>query len=321
MERPATRTIGGYFQLAIAQGKEYYPDLIRLNTSRNALEYILIVKGYTKVYFPYFTCEVLLEPLKRLNIPYQFYQLNKQLEPVLDFEPGPTECLLYTNYFGLKQEALKRLKAVTGNLIIDNAQAFFCRPLTDTATFYSCRKFFGVPDGAYLQLDTDDRLVLEKDYSSDRTGHLLRSIDYGIEQSYADFIANEARLKDNDIKSMSPLTRALLRGINYRECKNRRIENFKFLNDQLLLVNELELILPEAVPAMVYPLLLSKKGLRSKLIERKIFVPAYWPNVLKWTKHKMFEHQLASHMICLPVDQRYNLNDMEYIVNILKKII
>lgn len=321
METQAVKPIGGYFQLELAQGKEYYPDLIRLNTSRNALEYILIVKGYTKVYFPYFTCEVLLEPLKRLRIPYQFYKLNKQLEPILDFEPGPAECLLYTNYFGLKQEALKRLKAKVGNLIIDNAQAFFSRPLPDTTTFYSCRKFFGVPDGAYLQMDTDDRLVLEKDHSSDRTGHLIRSIDYGIEQAYTDFITNEARLNDNDIQSMSSLTRRLLRSINYRECKNKRTENFKFLNEQLLLANELDFVLPEEVPAMMYPFLISKKGIRSKLIEKKIFVPTYWPNVLKWTKQKMFENQLTRHLVCLPVDQRYNLNDMEYIVNVLKKII
>lgn len=321
MKSSVVKPIGGYFQLALVQGKEYYPDLIRLNTSRNALEYILIVKGYTKVYFPYFTCEVLLEPLKRLGIPYQFYQLNKRLEPILDFEPGPTECLLYTNYFGLKQEVLKDLKAVFSNLIIDNAQAFFSRPLSDTTTFYSCRKFFGVPDGAYLQLDTDDRLLLEKDHSSHRAGHLLQSIDYGIEQAYASFTDNEASLKDDDIKYMSSLTRALLRSINYRECKNRRIENFKFLNDQLFLVNELELVLPEEVPAMVYPLLLSKKGIRSKLIEKKIFVPTYWPNVLKWTKHRMFEQRLTRDMVCLPVDHRYNLNDMEYIVNVLKKII
>jgi hypothetical protein len=321
MENRAVKPIGGYFQLALVQGKEYYPELIKLNTSRNALEYLLILKDYTRIYFPYYTCEVLLEPLRRLNIPYQFYKINKQLEPVLDFEVGPTECLLYTNYFGLKDAVLKQLQATIGNLIIDNAQAFFSKPIPYSDTFYSCRKFFGVPDGAYLQANTEDRLILEKDYSTERVGHLTKSIDYGIEQGYADFTTNELNLKDNDIKSMSLFTRALLRGINYRECKTRRIENFKFLNEQLMLVNELELILPEGVPAMTYPLLLSKKGVKSKLIEKKIFVPTYWPNVLKWTSQNTFEHKLASNLVCLPIDQRYDLQDMEYMVNVLKKII
>jgi hypothetical protein len=321
MEDTAVKTIGGYFQLTLAKGKEYYPDLIRLNTSRNALEYILIIRGYTKIYIPYFTCEVLLEPLKRLAIPYQFYNINKQLEPVFDFQIGPTECLLYTNYFGLKQDTVKLLKKTVKNLIIDNAQAFFSKPLPATDTFYSCRKFFGVPDGAYLQMNTDDYLILERDSSADRLTHLTRSIDHGIEHSYADFIENETKLKDNDIKSMSALTQSLLCGINYQESKNKRIENFKYLNDKLFLVNELNMDFSGEVPAMMYPLLLSKKGLKAKLIEKKIFVPTYWPNVLKWTTESMFEYKLTKRTIYLPIDQRYNLDDMEYMVNALKRII
>lgn len=321
MESQATKTIGGYFQLSLEQGKEYYPDLIKLNTSRNALEYVLIIKGYTKVYLPYYTCEVMLEPIIRLNIPYHFYSINRELEPILDFEIGPTECLLYTNYFGLKQDAVKWLRENINNLIIDNAQAFFSKPLPGTDTFYSCRKFFGVPDGAYLQIDTDERLVLEKDSSASRLGHLTSSIDHGIEHSYADFLENEAKLKDNDIKSMSSLTQALLSSVNYRESINKRIENFKFLNENLFLANELAIDFPEEVPAMMYPLLISKKGIKAKLIEKKIFVPTYWPNVLKWTTEDMLEYKLTKRTIYLPVDQRYDLNDMAYMVDVLKKII
>ncbi|MEQ7799385.1 hypothetical protein ABDJ41_06190 [Pedobacter sp. ASV1-7] len=321
METQTSKTIGGYFQLSLEQGKEYYPDLIKLNTSRNALEYILIVKGYTKIYLPYFTCEVLLEPIVRLNIKYQFYNINKELEPIIDFEIGPTECLLYTNYFGLTQKTVKKLSESIDNLIVDNAQAFFSKPLQGTDTFYSCRKFFGVSDGAYLQINIDDRLVLEKDSSADRLRHLIGSIDYGIENNYADFLDNEESLKDNYIKSMSLLTQALLRNVNYRECKRKRIENFRYLNDKLFLANELEIAFQDGIPAMVYPLLISKKGIKAKLIEKKIFVPTYWPNVFKWTTEDMFEHRLAKRTIYLPVDQRYNVSDMAYIVDFLKKII
>lgn len=321
METQMARTIGGYFQLSLGQGREYYPDLIKLNTSRNALEYILLIKGYTKVYLPYFTCEVMLEPLIRLNIEYQFYNINNELEPIFNFEVGATECLLYTNYFGLKQKTVKRLKENIKNLIIDNAQAFFSKPLKGIDTFYSCRKFFGVPDGAYLQIDKDERLLLEIDSSSDRFGHLIGSIDYGIEHNYADFLKNEEKLNHNNIKSMSLLTQALLRNINYNECKNQRIKNFAFLNDKLFLANELTIAFQEDMPAMVYPLLISKEGIKTKLIEEKIFVPTYWPNVFEWATEDTFEYKLAKNTICLPVDQRYNLNDMAYMVDFIKKII
>ena len=39
---------------------------------------------------------------------------------------------------------------VEKNLIIDNAQAFFAKPLLGIDTFYSPRKFVGVSDGGIL---------------------------------------------------------------------------------------------------------------------------------------------------------------------------
>ena len=146
-----TKAIGGYIELQLPKGDEYYPSLIKLNTGRNALEYILKANNYVSIYIPYFTCEVLLEPIKRLGIQYYFYTIDKNLDPVIDFHIAPNECFLYTNYFGIKQQTINRLSKEIPNLIVDASQAFFSKPLSGIDTFYSCRKFFGVPDGAYLQ--------------------------------------------------------------------------------------------------------------------------------------------------------------------------
>lgn len=35
-------------------------------------------------------------------------------------------------------------------IILDNTQSFFQKPISGIDTIYSCRKYFGVPDGAYL---------------------------------------------------------------------------------------------------------------------------------------------------------------------------
>lgn len=304
----------------VDEGREYYPDLIKLNTSRNALAYILKLKRYTKIYIPYFTCDVLLEAMHSLNIPYQFYKINERLEPVFDFQIGPTECFLYNNYFGLKEKAVKKVSQIIDNLIIDNAQAFFSEPMPDTDTFYSCRKFFGVPDGAYLQVNTNDRLKLENDISADRFSHLLKSIDHGIEYSYADFIENETGLNNNEIKTMSRLTQTMLSGVDYEAAKQKRIENFDFLHKNLSSVNELEFEFPKSTPAMLYPLLISKTGVKEKLIEKKVFTPTYWPNVLEWTRDDMIEHKLARDVVHLPIDHRYDLNDMAYILEIIFEI-
>ena len=54
--------IGGYFELELNKQGEYHQDAIRLNTGRNALEYIILANNYKKIYIPYITCAVLLQP-------------------------------------------------------------------------------------------------------------------------------------------------------------------------------------------------------------------------------------------------------------------
>ncbi|MEJ5961940.1 hypothetical protein [Pedobacter immunditicola] len=315
------KPIGGYLELQFLNGNELYPHLLKLNTGRNALEYILKVKRYTSVYIPYFTCEVILEPLKKLGIPYQFYTIDDSFDPVLDFEVGPTECFLYTNYFGLKQETVLSLSKKFKNLIIDNSQAFFSEPLAGIDTFYSCRKFFGVPDGAYLYTTSNVKLKLEKDISINRISHLVKSIDLGIESGYQDFIDNNNVLSNNPIRRMSNFSQKVLAGIDYKECKYRRNSNFMYLHDFLLKYNDYSFDASSLNGAMVYPLVHTSTTIKQKLIEKKIYIPTYWPNVFNWTTRKMLEYYLAEHLVSLPIDHRYTHADMKRIINILKTLL
>jgi len=320
-ETHSSKTIGGYIPLELAKGMAYYPDLIALNTGRNALEYILRIRKYTTIYLPYFTCEVLLEPLKKLNVHYRFYHIDEDLDPVIDFEIGEHDCFLYTNYFGIKTETVKRLAKEIDNLIIDNAQAFFCRPIANCDTFYSCRKFFGVPDGAYLNISTKLGLSLKQDQSVDRFSHLIKSIDLNIEAGYADYIANNSVLCNNEIKKMSVLTETILSSINYGEYADIRRKNFAYLDEHLGGANILRLSFSAEDVPMVYPLLLEDPSVKQQLINQKIFVATYWPNVFGWADADSYEYFLAKNLVSLPIDHRYSLADMKVIVKALKPLI
>lgn len=76
--------IGGYFELEIPQGAHYHKTAIRLNTARNCFEYILRTRAYKKVYIPYYTCDVMLEPIQRLGIGFQYYSIDENLSPILN---------------------------------------------------------------------------------------------------------------------------------------------------------------------------------------------------------------------------------------------
>ena len=312
--------IGGYFSLELPKGEEYHKDAIRLNTGRNCLKYILKTRGYKKVYLPYYTCEVVLEPFEKLGIPYEFYHIDINFEIRDRFTLKADEALLYVNYYGLKQRYVEQLAEKTGErLIVDNTQAFYAKPIAGIDTFYTCRKFFGVPDGAYLYTEKKLHEELEQDMSYDRMTFLNKRIDLGAEAAYGDFQTLSKSLVGQPIKLMSNLTQRLMPAIDYEKVAQQRRDNYQQLHAALGKSNTLSLPLEEDAVPMVYPYLAPVKGLREKLIENKIFVARYWPNVLEWTTKDDIEYLLAYQMQPLPIDQRYGEEEMKRIINIIGK--
>ena len=312
--------IGGYFSLELPQREEYHKEALRLNTGRNCLEYILRARGYKKVYVPYYTCEAVMEPINKLEIPYEYYHINIHLEIRDRFTLKADEALLYTNYYGMKQRYVEKLAEKIGTrLIVDNTQAFYAKSLTGIDTFYTCRKFFGVADGAYLYSDAVLDEEIEQDYSFDRMAHLLKRIDLSAEEGYADFRKADDGLDNQPIRRMSKLTQRMMQSIDYEAAAKRRRENYLMLHEALSGVNKLDLPLEEDAVPMVYPYLASVNGQREKLIENKVFVARYWPNVLDWTSKDAIEYLLACQMQPLPVDQRYGEEEMNTIIEIICK--
>ena len=313
------QAIGGYFSLELPLREEYHKDAIKLNTGRNCLEYILRARGYKKVYVPYYTCEAVMEPINKLGISYEYYHIDVHFEISDSFNIKPDEALLYTNYFGLKQRYVEDLAEKVGSrLIVDNTQAFYAKPIQGVDTFYTCRKFFGVADGAYLYSDKllDNEFVQDESY--DRMAHLLKRIDLSAEQGFADFRRVDDGLDNQPIRKMSKLTQRIMQSIDYESGAIKRRENYLFLHEALGKVNNLELHLSEDAVPMVYPFLAPIKGIRKKLIENKVFIASYWPNVLGWTTEKDIEYLFAYQMQPLPIDQRYGMENMDRIIKCIK---
>lgn len=311
--------IGGYFSLELPFHEEYHKDAIRLNTGRNCLEYILRVRKYQKVYIPYYTCEVILEPFQKLGIAYSFYHINLDLEVSDSISLQVDEALLYTNYFGLKQRYVEDLASKYGSqLIVDNTQAFYAKPLVGIDTFYTCRKFFGVPDGAYLYIDKQLNQELVQDISFERMTHLLKRIDLSAEQGFDDFRKADDELDHQPIRTMSKLTQRLMQSIDYDVAVMKRRVNYQILHEALGTSNNLVLPLEEDAVPMVYPYMPINLSLREDMIKNKIYVAQYWPNVQKWTEKDSLENNYMKHLLSLPIDQRYTKTNMATIIKQIK---
>lgn len=70
---------------------------------------------------------------------------------------------------------------------------------------------------------------------------------------------------------------------------------------------------------LVYPYLTTDKKMKKRMIENKIFCATYWPNVFEWCKEESMEWTLADCLTSLPIDQRYDESDMQYILSVINK--
>lgn len=315
------KEIGGYFQLELNPQQASFPqaDGICVNTGRNALEYILQVLAVKTLYIPYLTCDVVLEPLHKLGVNIQYYRINQQLELAEPIALAQDEYLLYTNYYGIKDAYVAQLAPVYGQqLIVDNAQALYAPYHEGIQAFWSPRKYVGIPDGGIVKTTYQEVVVLENDCSYDRCSHLLKRHDLGAGSGYADFKENSAKLKMLPICKMSALTQSLMNSIGFESIKQQRRANFEFLHQALGDSNRLQIPVSDSFACpMVYPYLTADAGLKQKLIQHKVFVATYWPNVFQWCAPDSLEYQLTDKIIAIPIDQRYGEEEMESILKLI----
>ena len=314
------KEIGGYFGLEEFSGKEYYPDLIAVNNARNALLYLLKARGIRKLYIPYFLCNSVSGVCEREGYAYEYYGIGENFTPIFDKKLDEGEYLYVVNYYGqICDETVKELERKHKRIILDNVQAFFHKPMPGIDTVYSCRKFFGVPDGGYVSTDARIDGELATDVSMDRMKHVLGRYEGECANDYySDFKANDRSFIDLELKSMSSLTHNILRAIDYSAVKSKREENFKILHSALGEKNKLNIRIPTGPYA--YPFYCENgMEIKRQLAQKKIFVATLWPNVLNMTDS--LEKDYAENILPLPCDQRYSAEDMEFIIKTVSELL
>ncbi len=306
--------IGGYFGLEPLISNEYYKNLVALNTARNALLYVLKARNISKLYIPYYLCDSVPDMCEREGYDYSYYKVGKNFLPDFETDLGSNDYIYIVNYYGqISNDILLQLKEKYKNIIFDNVQAFFQKPVQGIDTIYSCRKFFGVPDGAYLSTDCFLEEDLPEDVSSGRLKHLLGRFESGSASDYyQDFQKNDEFFKTLELRKMSKLTHNILGAIGYENVRKKREQNYNYLHEHLKNYNTLKLIVPEG--AFAYPFFANNGTfIRKKLSAKKIYIPTLWPNVLNSEDRGAKEY--AADILPLPCDQRYSFNELDEVIS------
>lgn len=306
------KEIGGYIELEKFSGKMLHEDALALNCGRNALAYLIRARNIKKIKLPYFMCDSVINTCRALGVEVDFYHIDEQFHP-MNIEPTENEWFYLVDFYGqLTRQEIKDICNTRQRVIVDYAQAYFEIPVQGVDSIYTCRKYFGVADGAFLYTDTRLNCNLGQDESFARMRFLMGRYERTASEFYKEYVKNNKRFANEPIMKMSKLTDNFLHGINYEAVRNRRTANYEYLDQKLRAINLLTL--NHAEGAFAYPLLLKNGSeIRKKLIDRQIFVPTLWPSVFKLCNITDLEYDMALNILPLPVDQRYDKADMEYI--------
>lgn len=317
--------IGSFIELQFPKGKEYYnnvTDVARLNTGRAAIWHAFKTLKCETLWLPHYQCETVRDFLCKKGVKLKYYSIDKDFNPS-DLLPMENEAVLFVNYFGIMSYSrMSSLAERYSNVIIDNSQAFFAPPIEGCMNVYSCRKFIGVPDGAYVigkdaHIGTD---LYAQGYSSDTSLFMLQRIEYGCEgKAYISRQGNEERIDNEDCLKMSKLTRTILDGTDYEFVIKKRKENFAYaqgLFDDINLLDTSRYYDEGTVP-MVYPFLIEDSSLLERLLRAKHFQGHWWHYITEEMPESSFEYYLSAYMVPITIDQRYGKEEIKKIFEIV----
>jgi hypothetical protein len=296
---------GGFINKSFLKKKKNKLPKFFSRNGRSSFDIIIKFVRPKKIYLPYYACKDLLKVIKLNKIKYQHYSIDKNFKPKKKIILKKNEYTLLINYFGI--ENIKKSKK---NYIYDLSLSFFNTTNKLDLFFNSARKFFYTSYGSFLSLKKFNNKIYSEEFNNKNI----------VPKNYKQFKYNEENQKITaKLFSNKYLDKNLIYQ-NFKKIKNIRKKNYSFFHSRLKNVNKLKLI-KNAHGPLYFPLLLNNgEQVRKELHKIKIYTPILWKN-LKKKKQLYFEYDLAKNCIFLPIDQRHNIKDMNYIYTNLMRIL
>jgi hypothetical protein len=296
---------GGFINKSfIKKKKNNLPKFFSMN-GRSSFDIIIKFIKPKKIFLPYYACKDLLKVVKLNKIKYQHYSIDKTFKPKNKIILKRNEYALLINYFGI-ENIIKSKK----NCIYDLSLSFFNNTNKLDLFFNSARKFIYTSYGSFLSLKKFNNKIYSEEFNNKNI----------LPKNYKQFKYNEKKQKI--ITKLFPnkyLDKNLIYQ-NFKKIINIRKKNYSFFYNHLKNMNMLKLK-KNAHGPLYFPLLLNNgEQIRKGLNKIKIYTPILWGS-LKKTQQFSFEYHLAKNCIFLPIDQRYNINDMNYIYTNLVRIL
>lgn len=326
-------------------------DCAWFSTGRSATSFVLDTieirnpKINKVAILPPFTCHTVIEPFIRRGYDVQTYHVGRELtttandilQSAISSQAG---VLLFHRFFGVDtikdiDVILPKLREMGVVVIEDCTQCLYSDFKKSDADYWvgSIRKWCGVPDGGFAVCK--DGCFVETPTEIDIKLQDLKRIASTLKYEYMfenkgekSMFYSQYRKADEMIDAqdryytISDLSRTIQSNLNIEELKSKRRANYEIIARGLKDFNEIHLLFEsmneDEVPLYCPILCEDRRSLQNKLVKNSIYAPIVWPKAECCPKVDEESNYVYEHILCIPIDQRYDSDDMERVLDVIK---
>ncbi len=327
-------------------------DFVWMSTGRSATA--LVIKSIEAlnpninkiVCLPPFTCHTVFEPFLEAGYKVVTFPIGTDLvADGAEITRCAVECrasiVLFHRYFGFDtilglDNAIHELRAHGIITIEDATQSLYSDFVSSGADFYvaSIRKWCGVPDGGFAvcregkfrikPTEADRNLGLAKIEASLQKHDWIVN-GYGDKETFLNSYrgAEDILNAQDKLYNVYPLSLVIQARLDTKNLQERRRKNFLTLLNSLQNIHGIKSVfgsLPEGAVPLYFPVYCDdRKSIQSLLVRNNIYAPIVWPKADNCPVIDSSSEYIYDHILCIPIDQRYDSDDMERIVKVLKR--
>ena len=307
---------------------------------------------HKKVLLPDYLCLSVISAVEWAGIDYDFYRVQADLTvdlADLSAKLADDVGMIYLiHYFSVPQplevvQAVKEMAATRDILVMEDiTQALFSKDGERMGfgdyIVASTRKWFPMTDGGLLAIKdgTCGKLQsLEPAYDESVYQELLISVvrmqyEMNPQMDKAPYLrfekaANASRYQDLTPRRMTAASRTILFNTDSDVLMKKRIENYRYLYEQLTGLEEIEILSRpldsggDYVPFGLTLLAEDRDGLYRHLVERNVIPEIQWLLPVEYYEPGEDAVYLSAHNLMLQCDQRYDLPQMKYVAEVIRE--
>lgn len=327
-------------------------DYVLLSTGRGAENFVLkeIYKRNKKLtktaLIPPYTCETVITPFIQNDYKLHTYNVDENLQTTPEMleralEDSNASVVLLHNYFGFNtlsgcENVIRRYSQKGVVFIEDRTQNLFSDFDVLPADYFvgSLRKWAALPDGGYAvckdgSFDSKPNCYDQK-LTNAKVNASIAKYQYlfnGIGEK-ADFLEmyNEAENILDEQKgfyAISPVSKTVFKNMDIVALKEKRRQNYQMLYDVLEKCSNIKIVMgkltEETVPLYFVIKTKYRNELQRHLRNHQIYAPVLWPRSYEEIAVCKEAKLLYEQVLCIPIDQRYDSDDMKRIAQCVKK--